>query len=96
MKTYKIEMIIAQLFLNDLLSALKTTDIKGYTCIPVQQSMGINEGELIDDPFNDSMKKVLVFSIVSKTELDQVLEAVQNVKERFRILSFYTEIDGIN
>ena len=89
MKTHKIEIIIAQIFLSDLLEGLAACKITGYTCLNIKQSKGVKQGEIFDDAFNDSMKKVLVFALVNLEEKVRVLAKLEELNTQFN-LCYYT------
>ena len=77
MELFKIEIIIANTFLQDLVDKLEQLDVHGYTAIEIFRGKGIKRGEHLTEGLLPITRNSLVFTIGTKKITDGVIEHLQ-------------------
>lgn len=78
MKYNKIEIIINQKTLSDLVMLLDELNVTGYTVIDVISGKGIRQGHQISDELFLSSNQVMLFTVVSDEVSQEIIKEVQS------------------
>jgi len=77
MELHKIEIIIANTFLQDLIEKLEKVGVHGYTALEIFRGKGIKRGEHLSEGLLPTTRNTLIFSIGTKEITEKVIEHVQ-------------------
>lgn len=90
MELIKIEIIIANAFLEGLIHKLEQTGIHGYTALEIFRGKGVKRGEHLSEGLLPTTRNSLVFTIGTKETTDRVIENIQTyLDERGGVLITY-------
>lgn len=90
MELYKIEIIIANAFLQRLTEQLEDLGVHGYTALEISRGKGIKRGEHLAEGLLPTTRNSLLFSVAPKQVVDQVITQLKiYLEERGGILMTY-------
>ncbi|MDN5215824.1 hypothetical protein QQ020_27345 [Fulvivirgaceae bacterium BMA12] len=77
MELLKIEIIISNTFLQDLIQKLEKVGVHGYTAIEIFKGKGIKKGEQLSEGLLPTTRNSLVFTVSTAEITQKVIENIQ-------------------
>jgi nitrogen regulatory protein PII len=77
MEIIKIEIVIADVYLEDLIQRMEEVGVQGYTAIEISRGKGVKRGEQLSEGLLPTSQNLLVFAVVLKETADQLIEKIQ-------------------
>lgn len=77
MKYFKTEIIISNIFLQELVLLLEEIKIQGYTALEIARGKGIRRGEQLSESLLPFSRSSLVFVVSSKTQSETIVKTLQ-------------------
>jgi nitrogen regulatory protein PII len=90
MELVKIEIIIADTFLQELIELLEEMGIKGYTAFEIFRGKGKKRGEQLSEGLLPTSRNLLVFTVVTQEIINTYVTKIQEyLNERGGVLITY-------
>jgi len=77
MEIFKLEIIIANTFLQELINKLEAIGVQGYTALAITRGKGIKRGENFSEGLLPTTRNTLVFAVGNKNLTDKAIEHIQ-------------------
>jgi nitrogen regulatory protein PII len=77
MELLKIEIIIPNTFLQELIEKLEELDVHGYTALEIFRGKGIKRGEHLAEGLLPTTRNSLVFTVGHKEKIENVIDQIQ-------------------
>lgn len=93
MKLLKIEIIIANTFLQPVINLLEEAEVHGYSALDISRGKGTQRGEQLAEGLLPTTRNSLIFTIANKQVADKVIETVQPFLDQRGGILITTEIN---
>lgn len=77
MEFYKIEIVIANTFLETLIEQLEDLGVQGYTAIEITRGKGIKRGEHLTEGLLPTTRSSLIFTVCKEEITEKVVRHIQ-------------------
>jgi nitrogen regulatory protein PII len=83
MELFKIEIIIPNPFLQQLIELMEETGATGYTALDISRGKGLNHGEQLSEGLLPTSRNSLIFLITTPFTKEKLIDKVQSFVERY-------------
>ncbi len=90
MQYFKVEIIVANTFIDHLLDKMEQIDVKSYTALDISRGRGVKRGENLSEGLLPTTSNSLIFTVTTESQKDKMIQQLQPyLDERGGVLIAY-------
>ena len=96
MQTFKLEIIIDNIYLEELLNLLEYQEVSGYTALDISRSKGIKHGESLREGLLPTTRKTLLMILITELQYKRVYTSIEKFIRNRDGLIFSAKIEALS